>query len=270
MKGLKHILFSVFFLPIAVQAIITGDNSTASTDPSGINGLNWDYVYNYKNSSSVAVDPYWILTAAHVADDGPSGNLTIGATTYIQQEIVFHDTADLALVRYDKALPGYYGLYTGSFLLGDDLLLAGFGNTGTVSSTTYTDSGGGAGTRRWGENEYSYSQTVSYNAGGTTGMTTNEMFYMDFSSLAKSQEAGVGFFDSGGGAFVNDGAIWKLAGINTIRGGTAPNYSGTYAVSVPEYESWINQTVPEPSSAILIAGIALLFGAGHRIRCMLE
>ncbi|HKL22369.1 MAG TPA: hypothetical protein VJ904_11225, partial [Tichowtungia sp.] len=88
MKTFKTGLFGAFLLltaGLSAHAIITGDNTTAESDPSGTTGFSWDYVYNYKNSSSVAVDPYWILTAAHVADDGGAGTLTIGATTYAQQ-----------------------------------------------------------------------------------------------------------------------------------------------------------------------------------------
>jgi hypothetical protein len=240
MRNVISIGILLALLPGIGQAIITGDNSAAEAAPSG---LDWDYVYNYKNSSSVAVAPYWILTAAHVADDGPAGNLTIGETTYYQQEIIFHESADLALVRYDKELPGYYSLYTGTLLTGRDLLLVGYGNTGTVSTLTYTDSGSGSGTKRWGENEFSYSATVPYDAGGATGMTTNDMFFMAFNSSSKSQEAGVGVYDSGGGTFVYSYKKWKLAGINTIRGGSDPDYSGTYAVSVSDYNTWITVTM---------------------------
>ncbi len=225
------------------SAIVVDDYSIAASAPTGDYAGSWDYVYNYKNSSAVAVGDYWILTAAHVANDGGSGSLTLGTTTYVQQEIIYHESADLALVRYDKVLPGYYSLYTGHLSAGRDLLLVGYGNTGTVSVATYTDSGSGSGTKRWGENEFSYSQTVSYNADGATGMTTNDMFFMTFNSLSKSQEAGVGVYDSGGGTFVYSSGEWKLAGINTIRGGSAPDYVGTYAVSVSDYNTWITDTM---------------------------
>ena len=269
-------LIACVAFPLIGNAIITADNTMAETNPFGSTGLNWDYVYNYKNSSSVAVDPYWVLTAAHVADDAPSGNLTIGATTYVQQEIIFHDTADLALVRYDKALPGHYSLYTGTFPTYSghgpdsrlDAMLVGYGRVGTVYSTYYTETASGNGVKRWGTQKIDGSASADYDAGGTTGMTYNDGMAMLFDLGDSTYEAGVGIYDSGGGTFVNDGGTWKLAGINTVRYGTAPNYTGTFSVSASAYEPWITQTIPEPSTAIMLAGIAALFGVIHRVRCM--
>lgn len=274
MKAIKTAFVSAFLLlalGLSAHAIITGDNTTAETDPSGTTGLNWDYVYNYKNSSSVAVDPYWILTASHVADDGGDGALTIDSTTYTQQEIMYHDTADLALVRYDKAFPGHYSLFSGTLVPGNpnnpvSTILVGYGNTGTVSSTFWTDSGSGRGTKRWGTQEIDSTGTISYDVGGTTGSTSNDGFWMDFASSDTSYEAGVGVYDSGGGTFVNDGGTWKLAGINTVRNGPDDEFTSSFSISTQDYETWINQTIPEPSTAILGVGMAVLVGAAQRIR----
>lgn len=278
MKNTKKVLSGSLFLLAAVfsaHAIITGDNTTAESDPSGTTGLNWDYVYNYKNSSSVAVDPYWILTAAHVADDGGDGALTIDSTAYTQQEIVYHDTADLALVRYDKALPGSYALFTGTFSTSAEMLMVGFGNTGTVYTDSWDDSGSGKGTKRWGTQQFDMTASETYDVGGTTGSTTSDGFWMDFVLSDTSYEAGVGTGDSGGGTFVNDGGTWKLAGINTSRDPSSPPiktgaYDSSFAVETGAYETWINETVPEPASAVLLIGVAALLGVGHRIRCMME
>jgi hypothetical protein len=273
MKKTVVLLLAGLLLPFAGQAIITANNTTAETDPSGVNGLDWDYVYNYKNCSSVAVDPYWILTAAHVADDTGTGSLTIGSTTYYQQEIIYHDTADLALVRYDKALPGYYSLYTGSFPTSSSkklsAVMVGYGNTGAVASTSWTDGGSGRGVKRWGSQKIDSTQTVPYNVGGIVGWTTNSGFWMDFSLGDTPYEAGTGVYDSGGGTFVNDGGTWKLAGINTVRDGANP-YTSSFSVSVPAYSSWIAQTVPEPTTGILLAGIGIVFGVVKRIKYMYQ
>ncbi len=219
-----------FFLP--ASAIVVGDYSVATNPPTGSWDVNWDYVYNYKQSSSVAVGGHWILTAAHVADDGFVSDITIGSITYYQQEVIFHTSADLALVRFDKDFSGYYPLYTGSFSVGDDIAMIGYGNTGTVSSASYLDSGSGSGTKRWGSNEFSQ----DYTAGDSVG------FLMGFNDGATINEAGVGVWDSGGGSFVEDGGVWKLAGINTSRNSTPP-YTVTFTVSVPEYATWITQTI---------------------------
>ena len=97
----------------STSAIMVQDYATAETAPSG---LDWSYVHYYKGSSAVAVDAYWTLTAAHVADDAGTGALSIDGTIYNQQEVVYHDSADLALIRYDRALPGHYPLFTGDLV----------------------------------------------------------------------------------------------------------------------------------------------------------
>lgn len=229
-------------------AIVVQDYSVATNAPSGDWDLNWNYIYNYKQSSAVAVGEYWILTAAHVADDPPSGDLSIGATTYYQQEIIYHSSADLALVRYDKPMPGFYPLYTGLFLIDDEMILVGFGNTGTVTDAKgafaqdyYTDSGSGRGTKRWGTQAYSSPDTQTYTLLPLT--TTSTGFQMGFRVGDTPYEAGVGIYDSGGGTFIEDGKVWKVAGINTSRYGTETNYTGTFAVSVPAYTNWILQAM---------------------------
>ncbi|MCX6998624.1 MAG: trypsin-like serine protease [Kiritimatiellaeota bacterium] len=254
--------------PSSGHAIVTSNNATAEQAPSG---LIWDYVYKHPDVSAVAVDRYWIITAAHVADYGGPGTLTIGGTNYLQQEIVYHESADLALIRYDKELPGYYPLYTGTFptqppSLKLSVILVGYGYTGTVSSASWTDSGSGRGTKRWGSQKIDSTQTVSYDVGGITGWTTNSGFWMDFDLGNTAYEAGVGVYDSGGGTFYNDSGTWKLAGINTQRNGTAPNYTSTFAVSVPAYEPWIAQNIPEPGTAMLLVGCGVVFGAVKRFR----
>jgi len=256
-QGMIILLCAVLFA-LNAAAIITGNNGVAETAPSGDWGVDWSNVYEYKNCSSVAVDDYWILTAAHVADDPGSGTLTIGSTDYLQQEIVYHPSADLALVRFDKTFPGHYPLYTGTFPTATwpkdrrlSAVMIGCGVTGTVYSTYYTarawnDSPNGSGIKRWGSNKIDGPHNgVNYDVGGTTGMTYNDGIQILFTLSGTTYEAGVGVYDSGGGTFVKDGGIWKLAGINTIRYGTAPNYTGTFAISIPFYETWATNVMNE-------------------------
>ncbi|NOU35424.1 MAG: trypsin-like peptidase domain-containing protein [Kiritimatiellaceae bacterium] len=250
-------VLTCILLPLTGFPIVTANNGMAEQAPPG---LNWDYVYNYKSCSSVAVNPYWILTAAHVADDAGDGSLTIGSTKYYQQEIVYHASADLALVRYDKALPGYYGLYAGALYVGDGILMVGYGDTGTVSSASYTDSGQGSGTKRWGSNKI--------DAGGWLGSTY--VLAANFNNGATTNEAGVGVFDSGGGSFFNDAGTWKVVGINIARNPSTPPYTVSYMASMPAYASWVTQTIPEPATGILLVGVGIVFGAIKRLRYMYQ
>ncbi len=220
-------------------AIVVQDYPVSETAP---DGLDWSYVYDYKGSSAVAVGGSWILTAGHVADDEGSGSLSIGGHTYTQQEVVYHDEADLALVRYDMAFQGHYTLYTGG-LVGIQVLLVGSGNTGTVSTDYWTMSGTGRGIKRWGSQTIDRTRINQYYAGGMVGFTQNYGFWMDFDLGNTSHEAGTASGDSGSGVFYNDGGVWKLAGINTAVSGSGGQYDSTFAMSIPYYYSWIADTI---------------------------
>ncbi|MEN8254884.1 MAG: trypsin-like serine protease, partial [Verrucomicrobiota bacterium] len=221
------------------SAIVVQDYTAAETAP---NGLDWSHVHNYKGSSAVAVGGSWILTAGHVADDGGSGSLSIDGYTYTQQEIVYHASGDLALVRYDMPLPGYYALYSWD-LVGIQVLLAGFGDIGAVSTSYWTMGGSGRGTKRWGSQVINRTRIHYYHAGGSVGFTQNYGFWMDFDLGNTSHEAGTATGDSGSGVFYNDGGAWKLAGINTAVSGSGGQYDSTFAISIPYYHSWIVDTV---------------------------
>jgi len=243
-----------FCLP--ASAIVVADYGVATNAPTGDWDLDWDYVYKYKNSSSVAIGSHWLLTAAHVGDDGALSTIVIDGVSYYQQQAIFHaavddpqhaSKADLALVRYDKALPGYYSLYTGSFPTQPskklDAVMVGYGRVGTVYSTYYTEAVSGNGVKRWGTQKIDGTATADYDGGGTTGMTYNDGMQMLFTLSNTTYEAGVGTYDSGGGTFVEDGGVWKLAGINTTRYSGTLGFTGTFAVSVPAYETWATQMI---------------------------
>ena len=128
--------------------------------------------------------------------------------------------------------------------------MVGYGNTGNVSSNEWTDSGTGAGIRRWGSQIISMDGThrtkpdpaVEY-----TVETIGAWMLFDQYEAETTHEAGSGAGDSGGGVFHNDGGGWKLAGIMTGRAGASGSYFSTFAASMPEYAGWINETIPEPA-----------------------
>ena len=264
MRRLSYIFITLLLISSSAPAIIVADYSVATNAPIDSWNVNWDYVYKYKNCSSVAVGSHWLLTAAHVADDAGDGTILVNGTNYYQQEIVFHapandsehtNRADLALVRFDKEFPGYYPLYTNTFPTyhgGTDkrlnAVLIGYGVTGTVYSTYYTtsawnDSPNGSGIKRWGSQKIDGPVTEAYDLLSTTVGTVNVGLQMDFSQVdTTTYEAGAGVYDSGAGTFVNDGGAWKLAGINTALY-SGPNYTGMFAVSVPAYKTWVTNVM---------------------------
>jgi len=241
-------------------AIAVEDLPTSELPPSGEGySFNWDYVYNYKGASTVAVDHFWILTAAHVADDSGSGSLVIDGETYTQQEVVLHsmaddpdsnETADIALVRYDKRLPGYY-LLDDSIPVGNEILICGFGFSGNVVSTRFNayfseDNTSGHITKRWGTNKIDgadlYSSTVPIVA---TSKGFNISISKDRSNAGKTvYEAGCNIYDSGGGMFHYSGGSWKLTGHMVARSGAGP-YTGNFALATSEYVNWIKSVITD-------------------------
>jgi hypothetical protein len=259
----------------SVSAIVVKEYSIATNPPSGTWDLNWGYVYNYKGSSAVAVGSHWLLTAAHVANDGGTGTISVNGTNYVQQEIIFHavandpqhtSKADLALVRFDKPFPGYYPLYTETFPAGEMVgprnnkvwqdypcVMVGYGVTGTVYSTYYTPKAhtdSSKGTKRWGTQIIEDDATITYTVtDDPLGTLTNVVgFYMDFDLADSDYEAGLGSYDSGGGTFVKESGVWKLAGINTavyrFKDATPSNsVDWIFSVSMPSYGTWITNMI---------------------------
>jgi hypothetical protein len=234
-----HRISILFFIGLITHAsaIVVQDYTTAEAPPPG---LDWSYVYNYKGSSAVAVGANWLLTARHVADDGGDGSVLVDGTVYNQQEIVLHASADLGLVRYDKTFPGFYPLYIDDLLSNPKLnvILVGYGSTGSVYDSGWTDNGSGGGTRRWG--------TQEINATAIDG------FWMSFGLDDTAYEAGTGVGDSGGGVFYDDGGAWKLAGIITKRVRVDELYKSTFAIGMSDYADWIAATIPEPAMTRLM------------------
>lgn len=243
---------SLLLLTGNADAIATADQSTSEAPPSDAGYLlNWDYVYSYKSASAVAVDHYWILTAAHVADDTNSKtNLVIDGVTYYQQEKVFHDTADLALIRYDKKLPGYYLLNEGEIYTGSKrdpsystLLMVGYGYPGSVSSAGFTESGA-YGVKRWGTNQGGgdRASTVYVGTTDTPLYKITQLFDMEFGDGDTLYEAGGNTYDSGGPVFIESDGEYKLTGLNLYRAGDGP-YTGNSAAFIPDYIDWIKSVI---------------------------
>jgi hypothetical protein len=260
MQKLGSILICMLLAAGSARAIATADNSISASNPTNYGySINWDYVYKCNNSSSVAVDRYWVLTAAHVADDG-FGTLTVNGETYTRQEVIYHDTADLALERYDKPFPGYYLLHDGEIFttsgsgrnkitVFDELLMMGFGRTGVVTSVSFSNGPGGNGLKRWGTNKGSSTlgSTINSSVGGAAGDRSTTCFPTTFILGDTAYEAGAAQYDSGGPAFVSSDGEWKVAGINLYLIGSDP-YTGNYLGEISSYRDWIISNIPDYDS----------------------
>ena len=247
-----YLLFNLLVITNTAFSIAVSNLQIAEENPnliSSYSSFNWDYVYSYNGSSAVAIDPYWILTAAHVADDNDDGYIEINGEVYNEVQKVYHspdfdpensESADLALIRLDKSLPGYYPIFDRTIYPSQTLIFTGWGKTGTVYSSYFINGPGGQGTKRWGTNKMeSTGISPPIDDGGTSGPKITKYFLTDFSINDTTYEAaGVGY-DSGGGVFLNYRGQWRLAGILLYLNGTDPNYTGNIAANISDYSDWI-------------------------------
>lgn len=260
---LSLLILATGFFPLCGNAIITSNNVLAETDPYELTGLNWDYVYNYKRSSSVAVGDHWLLTASHVADDYRDGSLIINETLYTPLKTVYHESADLALVQFDQEFPGHYDIYTDSMIQGQEVIMVGYGNTGTVSEAYFFDSNSGDGTKRWGSIPYYNTFLTGANIieGNYTNYVSSRKMYLIFQHdnfEDTFNEAGAGVYDSGGPSFTYSDDTWQLAGINVSRSGNNnTGFKTSFSIQLADYAGWIDEIInaPDPDGDLDMDGI---------------
>ena len=247
MKYTLYLFITYLCMPMIAIAIAVSDLPVSEASPANIvaySDFNWDHVYNYKNSSGVVVHDNWLITAAHVADDGADSSLIIQGEVYTQMQQVYHPDADLALIRYDKTFPAFYSLHNGSVTrigTNPELLMVGWGNTGLVSLTSFQNGPGGRGIKRWGTNRAVTSgQSVTVDMGGEVGTRVSDVFTTSFNLNDTFFESGAAQYDSGSGVFIKHAGQWKLAGLPILLAGSGPNYTGNYIIKIQSYISWIN------------------------------
>ena len=276
--------------PTTIQDIQT---DAPNIESSGNWDLDWSGVYNYKGSSAVAIDSHWLLTAAHVADDGGTGVFTVEGTIYTPQGLPLYyngttagsttsstdkneATADLALVRFDNAFPTVYDYKTTTSFSDrfDDVILVGYGYGGEVmqddSSGSWNQDGNSDKIKRWGTNNidqystWNVDSTYEHDPAWPTDLPSINTMGMYKATISETDdfyntdyETGFNTGDSGGPMFVKDGDEWIVAGINILA---LASSGTTYSVAVGDYDEWVTATVPEPATMSLLAlgGIAML------------
>lgn len=199
---------------VDVSAIIfsfTGDPAYNISAPSGaLSGSGWEYQGSWGSYLGTAISPSHFITATHVG--GSVGGVFVynghSYTTVAKQSSEF---SDLTIWEVQGSFESYAPLYTGSDELGKDLMVFGRGTQRGDAITVGSEEKGWLWGRsdqvqRWGQN------TVSGIAPG--GATLGQFLVADFDWAAGQNEAHLSVGDSGGGVFIQDQGIWKLAGIN--------------------------------------------------------
>jgi len=229
---------------VSVSAVLfksTGDPAYNTNAPSGtLTNSGWQYQGFWNTSYPILnspvgsflgtpIAPQFFISAAHVY--GTTNNVFIFNGVTYHPIAKFSDTfqSDLTIWQVAETFPFYAPLYTSSNESNAHVVVFGRGAPrgdpvvvgGQTNGWMWVDPTGD-GVERWGENDVG----AIVSAGGSIG----DLLRCTFDSTGGSNECDMSSGDSGGGLFIQDGGVWKLAGINYNADGP---YSNTVAGTTP-------------------------------------
>jgi hypothetical protein len=242
----------------------TGDPTANTTEPTGaLAGSGWQFEGKFGAFLGTAIAPHYFITAKHIGRVAET--FIYRGKDYAVVRIFPDQVSDLQIVEVEETLPAYAPLYSRNDEVGKHLVVIGRGTQrgaerivdGKLRGWAY---GASDSVQRWGEN----------NVAGISG----QMLYVLFKQDGLPQEANLSSGDSGGGLFLEDNGVWKLAGINsdvdklasgpdgggpftaalfdqrgsyrengTLVTGDAPVASGFYAARISARINWIQSVI---------------------------
>lgn len=282
-------LLSVATASDGVILFRTGDPSANTTEPTGsLAGSGWQYEGTFGGFLGTAIAPHYFLTAKHLGV--VSDKFVYHSASYTIVGRFEDPVSDLQIFEVAETLPTYAPLYPRGDEVGQHLVVMGRGtqrgpaivSNGQLRGWQWgaTDS-----LQRWGEN-------MVTDIRPRDGL--GEMLYALFEQNGLPDEAHLSSGDSGGAVFLNDGGIWKLAGVNTdvdgpfytspggnglffgalidersyytadgtLITGPAPVPSGFYSTRISSRLSWIYSVI-DPGFANISSRV--LVGSGERV-----
>lgn len=226
-----------FFIPIAIltaptsRGVIcldTADPQRRTTTPGDNSG--WQYEGKFNDFLGVPIAPHFFITAAHIG--GAVGDvLDFHGDPYTT--IAKHNvpSTDLTIweVDHGKPFPTYAPLSSGAADVGSVVTVIGRGTQRGAQVVVGGEPKGwqwGATDKvqRWGRN------TV---AGVVSDLSFGQLLYCDFDNPGLPDECHLSVGDSGGGMFVLEDGLWRLAGISLSVDGpfreppSGPSFSAT-------------------------------------------
>ena len=216
----------------AVILFDSGDPAV-NTDPPGgaLADSGWQYEGDWGAFLGTPIAPNFFISAAHIGQAGNS--LAFETTDHILTGSFSLAGSDLLIWKVATPFSNFAPLYTKRDESGQHLVVIGRGTQrGSENMLNNTLRGWNWGNddyvRRWGENDVA--QIVPY--------TGHDLLYATFDQPVMPNdhpnEAHLSRGDSGGAVFLNDGGIWKLAGINYAVDDlyTGPSKSTAFAAAI--------------------------------------
>jgi hypothetical protein len=208
------LLAGIFLAWSSCHAVLFKDASDPSYNTNaptgGLTNSGWQYE-GLLSSGYLAtpIAPTFFLAAKHVG--GTVGDVfTLNGFTYHTTAMVSNPSADLVVWQVAETFPQYAPLYTASNETGK--LCVVFGN-GAVRGNQITVGGQLKGWQ-WGTTDYAKRWGENIVTNVYTDPTLGELLRATFDRNGITNECQLSVNDSSGGMFIQDGATWKLAGIN--------------------------------------------------------
>ena len=227
------LLSALSFGSRAVVFYSTADPQHNTTPPTGVlAGSGWDLQGDAFPGTPIA--PNFFITATHLG--GQVGDVfTFRGVAYPMVNSFPHPDADITIWQVNGTFPQYAPLYSSCDEVSKSLVVFGRGAergeevrlNGVLKGWAW---GKTDGTHRWGENVVA---GISDQDGHpATSSTKFQLLRADFDVNGGSNEAQLSGGDSGGGVFINDGGVWKLAGVNH-----AANKDYSYTQTGPSFNA---------------------------------
>lgn len=222
-------LWLLMALPaLAVVFHDTADANHNSDAPSGLYAsAGWQFEGYFGSFLGTMIAPQHFLTAQHIGDQGAtfihkaafSGDPTDVAYTVdtaANGGLGYWDIAgtDFRVFKVNEVFPYFADLYTGTGEVGETFVTMGRGGPRGADVIMSAElkgwqTGSADGMARWGANEVT---AVQFSPVG-------DLLRAEFNASGVAEEASLSVGDSGGGVFILDGGVWKLAGINYATDG---------------------------------------------------
>lgn len=193
----------------AVIFMATDDPQHNSSTPGDNSG--WQYEGKFLGFLGVPIAPYHFITAKHIG--GSVGAVfDLHGDPYVTVAVHLSPTTDLAIWEVDHSKPfqAYAPLSSGVADIGAAAVFGrGTRRGGEVSISGEPKGwkwGASDGVKRWGRN-----QVVGAIDGGAG---VGELLQCDFDEPGTADECHLSVGDSGGGLFVLEAGLWRLAGIH--------------------------------------------------------
>ena len=199
----------------AIIFLETADSQHNVSTPGDNSG--WQYEGHFHWFLGVPISPYHFITAQHI--EGPQLNqipvgtpLILHGDSYATIAVHHHPSVDLSIweIDHSKPFPSYAPLSSGAADISATAVIFG---RGTLRGDAFSVNGEQKGwkwgasssTKRWGRNVVN---------GMVTDSTYGNLLYCDFDKPGIPGECHLSTGDSGGGMFVLENGLWRLAGVN--------------------------------------------------------